>query len=90
MHSISSEISVLYPAVRINKGLFGSTHLSLYQYKLQAVHALSNRDKEMRLLFCRQFMGILTENPVLPYKLLMRDEAHFHLHGTVNKGLFGK
>jgi hypothetical protein len=44
----------------------------------------------MRLQFCRQFVGILTENPDLPNKLLMSDEAHFHLHGTVNEGLFKK
>ena len=42
----------------------------------------------MRLQFCRQFVGILTENPDLPNKLLMSDEAHFHLHGTVNKQNF--
>ena len=30
----------------------------------------------------------ITENPDLPNKLLMSDEAHFHLHGTVNKQNF--
>jgi len=62
--------------------------LSLHPFKLQVVHALSNRDREMRLQFCRQFVGILTENPDLPNKLLMSDEAHFHLHGTVNRQNF--
>jgi len=62
-------------------------HLSLYPYKLQVVHALSNRDREMCLLFCRQFVR-MTEIPDLPNKLLMSDEAHFHLHGAGNKGLF--
>jgi len=65
-------------------------HLSLYPYKLQVVHALSNRDREMRLLICRQFLRIMTENPDLPNKLLMSDEANFHLHGTINKGLIKK
>jgi len=65
-------------------------HLSLYPYKLQVVHALSNRDRELRLLFCRQFVGIMTEIPDLPNKLLMSDETHFRLHGTVKKGLFKK
>jgi len=37
--------------------------LSLHPYKLQVVHALSNQDREMHLQFCRQFVGILTENP---------------------------
>ena len=39
--------------------------LSLHPYKLQVVHALSNRDRETRLQFCHQFVGILAENPVL-------------------------
>jgi len=52
--------------------------LSLHSYKLQVVHALSNRDREMRLQFCRQFVEILIENPDLPNKLLMSDEAYFH------------
>jgi len=59
--------------------------LSLHPYKLQVVNALSNRDREMHLQFCHQFVEILIENPDLPNKLLMSDEAHFHLHGTINK-----
>jgi len=59
--------------------------LSLHPYKLQVVHALSNRDREMRLQFYRQFVGILTENPDLRNKSLMSDEANFYLHGTVYK-----
>ena len=62
--------------------------LSLHPYKLHVVHALSNCEREMRLQFCHQFVGILTENPDLLNKLLMSDEAHFHLHGTVNKQNF--
>jgi len=62
--------------------------LSLHPYKVQVVHALSNRDREMRLQFCRQLEEILTENPNLPNKLLMSDEARLHLHGTVNKQNF--
>ena len=38
----------------------------------------------MRLQFCCQFLGILTDNPDLLNKFLMSYEAHFHLHGTVN------
>ena len=62
--------------------------LSLHPYKLQVVHALSNRDREMHLQFCRQFVGILSENPDQLNKLLMSDEAHFHSYGTVNKQNF--
>jgi hypothetical protein len=38
----------------------------------------------MRLQFCRQFVEILTDNLDLLNKLVMSEEAHFHLHGTVN------
>ena len=38
----------------------------------------------MRLQFCCQFLGILTDNPDLLNEFLMSYEAHFHLHGTVN------
>jgi len=62
--------------------------LSLHPYKLQVVHALSNRDREMRLQLCCHFVEILTENPDLLNKLLMSDEAHFHLHSIVNKQNF--
>ena len=61
---------------------------SRHPYKLQVVHALSNQDRDMCLQFCCQCVGILTENPDLPNKRLMSDEAHFHLHGTVNKQNF--
>jgi len=39
------------------------------------LNALSNRDREMHLQFCHQFVGILIENPDLPNKLPMSDEA---------------
>ena len=35
------------------------------QFKSPVLNVLSNRDREMRLQFCRQFVGILTENPDL-------------------------
>jgi len=38
--------------------------------------------------FCHQFVGILIENPDLPNKLLMSDNAHFQLRDTVNKQNF--
>ena len=47
------------------------------------MHSLSDRNKETRLQFCRHFQGIVTENPVLPNKFLVSDEAHFYLHYTV-------
>jgi len=63
-------------------------NLSLHPYQLQVLHALSNQDREMCLQFCHQFVETLTENPDLLNKLMMSDEAHSHLHGTVNKHNF--
>ena len=37
--------------------------LNLHPYKLQILHSLSNQEKEVRLQFCHQFQGILTDNP---------------------------
>jgi len=62
--------------------------LNLHPYKLQIVHSLSDQDKEVHLLNFCQFQGILVENPELPNNLLMNDEEHFHLHGTVNEQNF--
>jgi len=59
--------------------------LNLQPYKLQIVHFFGDWNKEVCLQFCRQFQGILTENPDLPNNLLMSVEANIHLHVTVNK-----
>jgi len=50
---------------------------------------VSDQDIEAHLLIFYQFQGIiLAENPELLNNLLMNDEAHFHLHGTVNEQNF--
>ena len=49
---------------------------------------MSDRDKEVLLLFCPHFQRILPENPDLLNIPLLKDEAHFHLHGTFNKQNF--
>jgi hypothetical protein len=46
--------------------------LNLHPYTLQTVYSLNDRDEEFRLQFSRHFQGILTDNPDLPNKLLMR------------------
>jgi len=59
--------------------------LNLHAYKLQTVHSLSDRDKEVHLQFFRYRQGMLTENPDLPNNLLLSSEARFHMHSTINK-----
>jgi AraC-like DNA-binding protein len=62
--------------------------LNLRPYKLQVVYALRDRDKEVRLQFCRHFRGILTENPDLPNNLMMSNEELFHVHCRVSNQNF--
>jgi hypothetical protein len=52
------------------------------------VHSLNDQDKEVHLTIFCQFQRILAEKPELLNKLLMNDEAHFRLHGTVNEQNF--
>jgi hypothetical protein len=45
---------------------------------------LSDLDKENCMIFSENFLNVLTDDEVI----LMRDKAHFHLSGTVNKQNF--
>ena len=56
-----------------------------HPYKIQVVQHLSDRDKTARLEFCHRIMELITQDPTLINNLVMSDEAHFHLSGTVNK-----
>ena len=62
--------------------------LNLHPYKFQIVRSWSDRDKEVRLKFFCHFQETLIENPNVPNNLVMSDEAHFHLPGTVNEKNF--
>ena len=65
--------------------LIMQTDLNPHPYKLQILHSLSNQDKQVSLQFGCHFQVILTENQDLLNNLLMSNEAHFYLHGPVNK-----
>lgn len=62
--------------------------LNFHPYKIQIVHHITHADTNARLDFCRQFITVLNENPNVLSKLIMSDEAHFHLSGYVNKQNF--
>ena len=47
------------------------------------VQQLNPRDYQQRLSFCQTMLDMFEENEDLT--LIMSDEAHFHLNGTVNK-----
>lgn len=62
--------------------------LKFHPYKIQMVNCVRDADKPARLAFCRQFLAILNADPGMLNKLILSDEAHFHLSGAVNKQNF--
>lgn len=59
--------------------------LNFHPYKMQVAQQLLDRDKVLRLEFCQTLRRLMNQHPTLINNLLMSDEAHFHLSGTVNK-----
>ena len=55
-------------------------------YKIMTVQQLNPRDYQQRLSFCQTMLNMFEENDDLT--LIMSDEVHFHLNGTVNKQNF--
>jgi len=58
--------------------------LNFHPYKMVVVQQLSDLDEENCMIFSENFLNILTRDEVI----LLSDEAHFHLLGTVNKQNF--
>jgi hypothetical protein len=58
--------------------------LSMHPYKIVIAQELSERGCETRTTFCQELPQIVPRTTVL----LFKDEAHFHLSGTVNKHNF--
>ena len=52
-------------------------------YRLQPVQALKASDKEKRLQFCSDVLGMMEDDTFLP-RVVFSDEATFHLSGKVN------
>lgn len=61
------------------------TDLHLYPYKIQLVQQLHPGDKQLRLEYSRALLNIAENDVEFHCKLMMSDEAHFHLNGFVNK-----
>ena len=55
-------------------------------YKIMTVQQLNPRDYQQHLSFCQTMLDMFEENDDLT--LIMSDEVHFHLNGTVNKQNF--
>ena len=57
--------------------------LAFQSHKIMTVQQLNPRDYQQRLSFCQTMLDMFEENE--DSTLIMSDEAHFHLNGTVNK-----
>ena len=60
--------------------------LAFQPYKIMTVQQLNPRDYQQRLSFCQTILDMFEKNEDLT--LVMSDESHFHLNGTVNKQNF--
>ena len=61
------------------------THLCMYSYKVQLVHALKPIDYQQRLNYTIRIQEMAKKDNNFIHNLIMGDEAHFHLNGSVNK-----
>nr|CAH7715123.1 unnamed protein product [Callosobruchus chinensis]CAH7751633.1 unnamed protein product [Callosobruchus chinensis] len=60
-------------------------HLRMFAYKIQLVHQLRPIDFRQRTEFAIRFQQLCREENDFLNRLIMSDEAHFHLNGFVNK-----
>ncbi len=59
--------------------------LNMHPYKLQITQELLPSDRPKRFEFCTQMLDLLEEKEVNLEDIFFSDEAHFDLHGNVNK-----
>ncbi|VEN59429.1 unnamed protein product [Callosobruchus maculatus] len=60
-------------------------HLRMFAYKIQLVHQLRPIDFRQRTEFAIGFQQLCREENDFLNRLIMSDEAHFHLNGFINK-----
>ena len=58
--------------------------LNFHPYRVHRIHKLTARDHDSRKLFCEKMLTSLRSDETMITKILMTDEAHFHLSGAVN------
>jgi hypothetical protein len=56
-----------------------------HPYKIQLIHQLRPQDLQKRLQFAQNMLALIEGDPYFINLLLFSDEAHFHVHGLVNK-----
>lgn len=81
--SLRQQASILAISRRSVQRMVHAMHF--HPYKIQIVQKILPQDKLARLQFSNTMLRMLQDEPDLINKLLMSDEAHFHLSGFVNK-----
>ena len=59
--------------------------LHLFPYKIQLTQKLLPQDHASRRAYANNMLQLVNDNPDFHEKIIMSDEAHFHLDGYVNK-----
>lgn len=59
--------------------------LRMFPYKVQSVHQLLPVDHQTRVTYAQAILNLENEVDDFSTKIIMSDEAHFHLSGYVNK-----
>ncbi|CAB3262266.1 unnamed protein product [Arctia plantaginis] len=59
--------------------------LRMFPYKVQSVHHLLPVDRQTRVTYAQAILNLEDEVDDFSTKIIMSDEAHFHLNGYVNK-----
>ena len=54
-------------------------------YKVQLTHELKSAEYQQRRVFANWVLEMYENEPEFHRKIIMSDEAHFHLGGYVNK-----
>lgn len=58
--------------------------LKMFPYKVQTVHQLLDVDRQTRVIYANAILNLNREENDFSSKIIMSDEAHFHLSGHVN------
>jgi len=68
--------------VSVDRSIRGLCTMTLFHlYKIQIAQLLLEKDKTASVPFCRRFMSICDADAGVLYRLVMYDEAKFHLSG---------
>lgn len=59
--------------------------LKMFPYKIQTAQQLLFADRQLRINYSRAVLNLARNEIDFPTKIIMSDEAHFHLCGYVNK-----